>query len=212
MNYVRVNNLRIAYRQRGTGPHLVLLHGGLSDSRSWRPQLDGLSDQYTVTAWDAPGCGQSDDPPSEDITLVDYANYVAGFLDQLDIGHPHLLGLSFGAGLALQFYQQYSHIPRTLLLASAYAGWAGSLEKEEVQTRLEKGMKQSKLPPDEVVQEWLPTLFTETAPDDIIAETACILRDFHPVGMRAMLRAFANADLRSVLPEITIPALLLYGE
>jgi pimeloyl-ACP methyl ester carboxylesterase len=64
MEQVEVAGLRIAYRRAGDGPALVLLHGALSDSRAWRPQLDGLSDEVTVVAWDAPGCGQSADPPS----------------------------------------------------------------------------------------------------------------------------------------------------
>ena len=41
----------------------MLLHGGPTDHREWRHQLDDLSDEYTVVAWDAPGCGQSPDPP-----------------------------------------------------------------------------------------------------------------------------------------------------
>jgi pimeloyl-ACP methyl ester carboxylesterase len=43
----------------------VLLHGAWSDGREWRPQLAGLSDEFDVIAWDAPGCGGSDDPPPE---------------------------------------------------------------------------------------------------------------------------------------------------
>ena len=39
-----------------------------------------------------------------------------------------------------------------------------------------------------------------------------MMRDFHPAGVRAMARAFAEADLRDVLPTIDIPTLLLYGD
>ena len=41
---VEVGGLRVAYRRAGQGPPLVLLHGGLSDSREWRRQLEGLAD------------------------------------------------------------------------------------------------------------------------------------------------------------------------
>jgi pimeloyl-ACP methyl ester carboxylesterase len=50
MNEVEVGGLRIAYQRVGDGPPLVLLHGALSDSRDWRPQLDALSDEFTVVA------------------------------------------------------------------------------------------------------------------------------------------------------------------
>ncbi len=62
MDHVEVGGLRVTYRQAGQGPPLVLLHGGLGDSREWRQQLEGLADDFTVTAWDAPGCGGSSAP------------------------------------------------------------------------------------------------------------------------------------------------------
>lgn len=55
MEQIEVGGLRIAYRRTGMGPPLVLLHGGPLDSREWRHQLDGLSDDFTVVAWDMPG-------------------------------------------------------------------------------------------------------------------------------------------------------------
>ena len=64
MPEVEVSGLRIAYEQAGEGPPLVLLHGYVGDARStWGPQLDALSDAFTVVAWDGPGAGRSDDPP-----------------------------------------------------------------------------------------------------------------------------------------------------
>ncbi len=39
---VEVDGLRLAYRRTGTGPPLVLLHSGLSDSRDWTGQLASL--------------------------------------------------------------------------------------------------------------------------------------------------------------------------
>src|SRR6266542_3220596 len=99
MDHVEVGGLWVTYRQAGQGPPLVLLHGGLGDSREWRRQLEGLADDFTVTAWDAPGCGGSSDPP-ETFRLPDYADCLAGFIQALDLGRPHVGGLSWGGGLA----------------------------------------------------------------------------------------------------------------
>ena len=41
---------------------------------------------------------------------------------------------------------------------------------------------------------------------------AQIATELHPVGLRAMSNAFADADLRDVLPEIDVPTLLIYGD
>ena len=48
MDHVLVGGLRIGFRHAGHGPPLMLLHGGLGDSRVWRDQLEDLSDEFTV--------------------------------------------------------------------------------------------------------------------------------------------------------------------
>ena len=55
----------VAYRRAGAGAPLLLLHGGLSDGRSWTPQLESLAHEYDVVAWDAPGCGGSANPAAD---------------------------------------------------------------------------------------------------------------------------------------------------
>lgn len=211
MGPIEIGGLRIAFERAGDGPLLVLLHGGLSDSRAWRRQLDGLSDEFTVVAWDAPGCGQSSDPP-ETFRLPDYADCLAEFLDALELGRPHVLGLSFGAGLALELYRRHPTIPRSLVLASAYAGWAGSLPPEAVEQRLKRGLREADLPPEQWVPGYLDGLFTESAAPEVIKEAVGMMLDTRPAGMRAMLQGFAEADLRDVLPRINVPTLLLYGD
>ena len=66
MDRVEVGGLQIAYERVGRGSPLVLLHGFVGDGpTTWRTQLDGLSDAFTVVAWDAPGAGRSSDPPED---------------------------------------------------------------------------------------------------------------------------------------------------
>ena len=54
-----VSRLRIAYESKGKEHPLRLLQGALGDRRVWRPQLNKPSDEFSVTTWDPPGCGQS---------------------------------------------------------------------------------------------------------------------------------------------------------
>src|SRR5919199_138742 len=79
---VKVEGLHIAYRRAGDGPSLVLLHGNPLDSREWRRQFEGLSDVFTVVAWDMPGCGQSSDPP-DTFRIPDYVHCLASFIETL---------------------------------------------------------------------------------------------------------------------------------
>jgi len=211
MDHVEVGGLWVTYRQAGQGPPLVLLHGGLGDSREWRRQLEGLADDFTVTAWDAPGCGGSSDPP-ETFRLPDYADCLAGFIQALDLGRPHVGGLSWGGGLALELYRRHPQVPRSLVLASAYAGWAGSLPPEVVAERVERAMREAELPPEQWVPGYLPGLFTDSASAELVEEALAMMLDVRPAGMRPMLQGFAEADLRDVLSRIEVPTLLLYGD
>lgn len=211
MDEVQIQGLRVAYQRSGQGQPLLLLHGGLSDSREWRRQIEDLSDEFTVVAWDAPGCGRSSDPP-ESFRLPDYADCLAEFIDTLSLEKPHVLGLSFGSGLALELYRRNPSLPTTLVLASAYAGWAGSLPPEVVKERLERALQDLAQSPEALVQAWSPTLFTEGTPSAVVEELAEIMSEVHPAGSATMARSFADADLRDVLPRITVPTLLLYGD
>ena len=202
---------QVAFERRGDGPPLVLLHGGFTDSRAWRPQLDSLSDAFTVVAWDAPGCGESFDPPA-DYGLHGYADCLAAFIEALGLERPHVLGLSFGSGLALELFGRHPALPGSLLLVSAYAGWAGSLGREVAEERRESFLRAAELPIEEVVRDFGATLFTDSVPAEVVAEAVEVMMDSRPAGLRAMGNAFADADLRDVLPLVDVPTLLLYGD
>jgi pimeloyl-ACP methyl ester carboxylesterase len=209
---VEVAGLRIAYERTGLGPPLVLLNGYVGDGAStWAAQLDGLSDELTVVAWDGPGSGWSSDPP-ETFSLADFADCLAGFIAALDLGPCHVCGLSFGGGLALELYRRYPAIPRSLVLAGAYAGWAGSLPPDAVEQRRSQAVALAGLPPDALVEALLPTMFSAAAPRDVVDRFGAAVARAHPVGFRVMAEAFAAADLREVLPHIDVPTLLLAGE
>lgn len=210
MEEVAVHGLRIAYRAAGSGPPVVLLHGGLVDSRAWTHELGALADGFRVVAWDAPGCGQSSDP-APSFALSDYADVVAGLIEALGLGPSHVVGLSFGGGLALELYRRHAPLVASLVLVSAYAGWAGS-PPEEVEERRQRAERNARRPPEEWVDEFLATLFDDSTPADIVARTREIMIDSRPEGMLPMLQGFAEADLRDVLGDVSVPTLLLYGQ
>ncbi len=200
----------LAYRRAGAGPPLMLLHGGWSDSRDWRPQLASLADAFDVVAWDAPGCGGSDDPPAG-ADLGAYADAAAALAAALRLDRPHVAGASFGGGLALELLRRHPRVPRSLVLVGAYAGWAGSLPAGEVRARLDRAREEASRPPAEWTAGYLDGFFAGPVPDPVRDEVISIMRDVRPAGLMAMLEAFAAADLRPVLPRVTVPALVLAG-
>jgi len=208
---ITIDDHRIAYERVGDGPPLVLLHGYVGDGRTaWRPQLDALADELTLIAWDAPGMGRSSDPP-EAFGMAGYADVLARFIEALDLGAAHVAGLSFGGALAIELARRHPEVPASLTLASAYAGWSGSLAPDVAEARLAQALALSELAPDEFVSTLLPTMFSEGTPNGTIEAFGASLREFHPVGFRAMARAAAE-DLRDALPTIEVPTLLVYGE
>jgi pimeloyl-ACP methyl ester carboxylesterase len=211
VHQIDVDGLRIAYERTGEGSPLVLLHGYVGDGRTtWRHQLDELSHDFTVIAWDAPGAGASSDPP-EPWGIAEYADCLAKFLDAIGVARAHIVGLSFGGALALALYDRHRGVPLTLTLASAYAGWKGSLRGDQAEQRLRQALSLSELAPADFVEALMPTMFSADVPGEDAAAFEASMRDFHPAGFRAMARA-ATEDLRQVLPTVEVPTLVIYGD
>lgn len=211
MDYVDVAGLRIGFRRRGAGTPLVLLHGAVGDSRVWRVELESFADAFTVVAWDAPGCGGSADPPP-DFRMGDFADALAGLLHALDLGPAHVLGHSWGSTLALELYLRHRSAVRSLVLVGAYAGWAGSLPRGEVEQRLQFALHVADLGPDAFEPTSMRGLFSDAMPAERAQELASIMRDSRPVGTRTMALALAEADLRAALPSIGVPTLVVCGD
>jgi pimeloyl-ACP methyl ester carboxylesterase len=211
MLYTNVNGLSIAYKRTGNGPVLVLLHGLTQDSRVWKPQIESLSENFTVIAWDAPGAGLSADPP-ESFNISNWADCLAGLLDSSGVKHAHILGLSWGGFLAQEFYQRYSAHVLSLVLADTYAGWTGSLSDSIANAHLAACLRDASLPPHDFVLKYLTGMFSDSPTQEVKDELANIISDFHPIGFRLMATAIAKEDTRFLLPKIKVPTLLVWGE
>lgn len=207
---IEVGEQSIAYRSAGRGPALVLLHGFLCDSRVWRRELETLSDQFRVVAWDAPGAGGSGDPP-DPFTITDWALALAALLDAIGIERAHVLGLSWGGLLAQELYRQQPQRCLTLILADTYAGWKGSLGEQAAEQRLARCVRESTLPADEFVARWVPHEFFADATQELADEMASVVSQFHPLGFRLMAKTLADNDTNDLLATIQVPTLLLWG-
>jgi pimeloyl-ACP methyl ester carboxylesterase len=211
VDHVDIGELRIAYRRRGDGPPLLLLHGAACDSRVWRVELESLSDAFTVVAWDAPGCGESSDPP-DDFRMPEFADCLGRFVDTRGLPAAHVLGHSWGTTVALELYRQRPHLVRSLILVGAYAGWAGSLPPDEVERRLQFALQAADLGPGGFAPTSMRGLFSDVMPADRANELAGVMSEIRPAGTRTMAHALAEADLRDVLPHVEVPTLLIYGD
>lgn len=210
MDVVEAYGLKIAYERVGQGPPLLLLHGAAEDGRIWRPQLEGLAGDVTVVAWDEPGAGRSSDLP-DGFELADFAHCAAALIEALDLGPAHVAGLSWGGTVALELYRRHPELVATLIMIDSYAGWKGSLPPEEVRARV-LGAQQMLAAPTESFDPTLPGLFAGAPPAQFVPLLSAISADVRPATLGRQLALMAEADHRDLLPRITVPTLLVWGQ
>ena len=92
---------RMRYLRAGSGPPLILLHGLLAYSFSWRYAIPALAPYATVYAPDLLGAGFSDRPAGIDHSMRATAQRVLKFIENLGLNSFDLLGSSRGGAVAM---------------------------------------------------------------------------------------------------------------
>ena len=133
---VHVNNYDMSYVERGSGAPLILVHGALTDYRTWLPLMPELSEtsrtiavslrHYYPEKWEGKG---------DDLSLQQHANDLAAFIESLQLGPVDLLGHSRGGVVSLLVASQHPELVRRLILA----------DPAPLQTMLSKNPKAKKL-------------------------------------------------------------------
>jgi pimeloyl-ACP methyl ester carboxylesterase len=113
--------VELAFREEGTGPAVVLLHGLGGDLRMWNAVIPGLSGSFRVVAPDLRGHGQTPNPPGSTESMDELENDVLAFLDRLGERSVHWVGFSAGAFLALRLALDHPERSRSLTLVSGAA-------------------------------------------------------------------------------------------
>jgi pimeloyl-ACP methyl ester carboxylesterase len=109
------------YRAAGDArnPAVLMLHGLGSSSAGYRAQLAGLSRDFHVIAWNAPGFGGSTPVSEQDAAIDDYADTLAAFLRALRVKRlSALVGSSWGSVVALTFVKNYPTLVGSLVLSA----------------------------------------------------------------------------------------------
>lgn len=118
LRYLELHGERVAYREAGQGPAILLIHGMAASSHTWRSVLPRLSKHYRVIAPDLLGHGQSAKPRG-DYSLGAFAVWLRDLLDALGVSRATLIGQSLGGGVAMQFVHQHPDYCERLVLISS---------------------------------------------------------------------------------------------
>ena len=106
------------YREAGSGPNLVLIHGMINSSRHWRGVAERLADSYRVIAPDLIGHGDSATPRG-DYSLGAHAASIRDLLATIGVERATIVGHSLGGGVAMQFFYQFPQRTERLGLISS---------------------------------------------------------------------------------------------
>jgi len=121
-NVTRVDDRNLAWREAGSGPALVLVHGIGGHAGSWRNQLTEFSSSHRVIAWDAPGYGGSDPLGIDAPRASDYSSVLAAFLRTLGVSSAHLVGHSLGSIMIASLCKAHGFVPEGLTFLQPVTG------------------------------------------------------------------------------------------
>jgi pimeloyl-ACP methyl ester carboxylesterase len=114
--YHHSDGARVAYRETGTGPGMVLLHSLGLTHREWEPIVEALSSRFRVVLPDLPLHGDSEDRPRHPYSPEWLTEVLAGFCNEVVGPRPLIAGHDLGAELALRAVVTGQLTPRRLVL------------------------------------------------------------------------------------------------
>jgi pimeloyl-ACP methyl ester carboxylesterase len=116
--YASVNGLQMYYEVHGSGPALVLLHGGLGTvGLNFGPMIPALAESHRVIAVEMQGHGHTADIDRE-MTLENFADDIVTLLVQLGIEQADFFGYSLGGCVSLAVVTRHPNLVGKLVLAS----------------------------------------------------------------------------------------------
>lgn len=191
-------------------PPIVMLHGIGGGKAQWAPQLDLLAlHGWRAIAWDMPGYGESA-LPAGDYTFAALAASLTRLLDALAIERAMVLGHSMGGMVALETYAQAPERFAGLVLActsAAFGNSDGDWQRQFVAERL--APLDAGLGMVEMAARQVPRMLPDSAPDNARERAIAIMSAVPEATYRAALRCLVTFDRRDVLPQISVPTLVV---
>lgn len=205
--FVTVNGLKTYYEIAGGGEETVLLlHGWGAPVPTYRPLLDHLARRLRVVAFDMPGCGQTQEPPSP-MTVDDYAAFALAFCSEIGLTRATLFCHSHGGRVAVRLMSDADcplAVPRAVFMDAAGVV-PHRTARQKCAARLYKTLR---------------VLATARLTAPLLRETYEAVRDKRSSAdyraasdrMRRTLSIVVNTDMTPLMPRVTVPVLLVWGE
>lgn len=189
----------------GRGPLLLLLHGIGSSATAWNKQFERLRGDFTCIAPDMPGYGDS-----PELSVASFDAIVKSIAEVLKNEPAHVVGVSFGALVALGLARQSPDLVLSLTLADATLGKANIPEDERAQWLAQRRTLSKHLAVMSVQR--AAQIAGPGASTEVIQEIAMHMRRARVGGYMAVANAIAVTDARPWLGSLRMPSQVLCGE
>jgi len=212
------DGLRLAYRELGSGPPVVLLHGWPTSSLLWRDVMPAIARRNRVLALDLPGFGASDKPLDADYGFAFFERALDGFLEALGVEHAglaaHDLGGPIGAHWALGRPGRVTRLAllNTLLYPELMAGSAefeAMLTAPQRRDRLTSPTGLARIMRGGVAN---PARLSDEAIAGVQAPFAAEPARLALARAGLGLEPAGYADIAAGLPGLAVPVRVVYGE
>ncbi|UFS72610.1 alpha/beta hydrolase [Geomonas sp. RF6] len=209
---ITLNDIKIAYDDRGAGPAVLLIHGFPLNRTMWQPQLEALSRAgYRVIAPDLRGFGESD-APEGGYSMDRFADDLVALLDALKIERAVVAGMSMGGYILLNLLERYQE----RVAAAAFIVTRSTAEDEAGRARRTAlAAEAERLGVNPIIKIFAELLF---APDTIqtnpqlVAQVTAWMRGTSPKGLAGGLLSMRDRkDYTPLLPTFHPPALVVTG-
>jgi len=203
---------RIAFDRAGTGEVVVFLHGIGGNRTNWHAQLPIFAADYLAVAWDARGYGFSDDYEGP-LDFADFAGDIVRLLNHLDVPRAHIVGLSMGGRIALDFAARYPEMLSTLTLSGTRASFAQRTpaEREEFVRLRRKPLVEDGKEPKDIAPIVAKTLLGRGSTEAHFRQLVESISALHKESYIKTIEASTYYDRSAALGDIRVPTLLIYG-
>ena len=206
------SDTEIYYTDQGEGEPLLLIPGFASGAWSWNWQIDALSKNFRVIAFDPRGIANSRLESDGEVSIQVIADDSALLLDALGLDSAHILGISFGGFVAQEFAIKYPGRVKKLVLASTSFG--GPHHVPAVMDIYAAFVSMEDLNSPERVRKYLSVAFDpETDPE--LVERFCVLREQNPIPENVymlQLRSAMSINTEDRVPQISAETLVITGD
>lgn len=204
---------RIAFERAGDGETVVFLHGIGGNRSNWVDQLHHFSRNHQAVAWDARGYGASDDYAGP-CDFAAFSEDLLRLLDYLGVRRAHLVGLSMGGRILMDFGARHPARVHSLVIAAAFPSFGTALNPQQQNDFMR--LRREPLRQGKTFADLAPDLVASLAgPQATHAMRESMRESIAALRAESYLKTLESTllfDRTTVLPHIAAPTLLLYGE